>query len=143
MNSIYGNKYRIRLDHQILTDHSVFYPHALYNNLVFELILAPASPVARGSDASKLLQLEYEMIRSKVLADEADRVLGRGKEFAYDHIMWEEVVSFAKNTDRRLDIRVNPQRRSLKATLLLFIEPYKGDARESEKYFTKVQASPK
>ena len=36
LNDIYGNKYRIRLDHEILTDHGVFYPQALYNDLVFD-----------------------------------------------------------------------------------------------------------
>ena len=36
LESIYKNKYRINLDHQILTDHGVFYPQALYNDLIFE-----------------------------------------------------------------------------------------------------------
>ena len=74
LESIYKNKYRINLDHQILTDHGAFYPQALYNNL-FELTLAPASQVVMGSDASKLvykltnIQLEYEVIRSKQLVN--------------------------------------------------------------------------
>ena len=34
LNGIYGNKYRIRLDHQILNDHGTFYPQALFNDLV-------------------------------------------------------------------------------------------------------------
>ncbi|KAL9954568.1 hypothetical protein ACROYT_G042124 [Oculina patagonica] len=92
LNEIYGTKYRIRLDHQILTDHGAFYPQALFNDLVFELKLAPASQVVRGSDPSKLkykltnIQLEYEMIGSNTLADEARSVYASGKEFAYDHI---------------------------------------------------------
>ena len=45
LNAVYGNKYRINLDHQILTDHGVFYPQALYNDLVFEITLAPAYQV--------------------------------------------------------------------------------------------------
>ena len=56
-----------------------------------------------------------------------------------------EVVSFAKGTDARLNIRVNPQRRSLKAILLLFIEPYVARARDTEKYInpdiTKVNVT--
>ena len=78
LETVYKNKYRIMLDHQVLTDHGVFYPQALYNNLTdFELTLAPASQVVRGSDTSKLvynltnIQLEYRVIRSKHLADEA------------------------------------------------------------------------
>ena len=39
LNEIYGSKYRIRLDQQILTDHGFFYPQALYNDLEFELTL--------------------------------------------------------------------------------------------------------
>ena len=68
LNEVYSNKYRINLDHQILTDHGVFYPQALYNDLVFELTLAQTDPVVKGSDPTKLkykltnIQLEYEMI---------------------------------------------------------------------------------
>ena len=100
-----------------------FYPQALYNDLVFELTLAPASQVVRGSDPSKLkykltnIQLEYEMIKSKTLADEALSAYTNGKEFAYDHIQRDKVVMFAKGTDTRLNLRVNPQRRSLKGIL--------------------------
>ena len=71
LKKIYGSKYRIRLDHQILNDHGTFYPQALFNDLVFELTLAPADRVVKGSDPSKLkykltnIQLEYEMIRAK------------------------------------------------------------------------------
>ena len=80
LQSVYGNKYHINLDHQILTDHGVFYLQALYNDLVFELTLAPGYQVVRGSDTSKLvyklenIQLEYETLRSQTLADEADSV---------------------------------------------------------------------
>ena len=37
LNKVYGTKYRIRRDHQILTDHGVFYPETLYNGLVVSL----------------------------------------------------------------------------------------------------------
>ena len=151
LNGIYGNKYRIRLDHQILNNHGAFYPQALFNDLVFELTLAPASKVVRGSDPTKLkyklknVQLEYEMISSKTLADEAHSEYSSGKEFAYDHIQRDEVVTFAKGTDTRLNLRVNPQRRSLKGILLLFVEPYVAGTRQAETYLnpdlTKVSVT--
>ena len=151
LNGIYGTKYRIRLDHQILNDHGAFYPQALFNDLVFELTLAPASKVVRGSDPSKLkyklkiVQLEYEMIRSKTLADEASSSYTNGKEFAYDHIQREEVHTFAKGTDTRLNLRDNPRRRSLKGILLLFVEPYVAGTRQAETYLnpdlTKVSVT--
>ena len=54
LNAVYGTKYRINLDHSILTDHGVFYPQALYNDLVFELTLAAAHEVVMGSDGTQL-----------------------------------------------------------------------------------------
>jgi len=126
----YGSKYVIRLDHEILTDHGVFYPQALYNDLVFELTLAGAAQVVKGLDPAKLkykltnIQLEYEMICSEQLAQEAASVYSSGKEFLYDHVHLEKTITFTKNSDERLNIKVNAQRRSLKAILLLFTEPY-------------------
>lgn len=81
----------------------------------------------KGSDQTQLgykltnTKLEYEMIRIETLADEAFSVYSSSKEFAYDHVMREEVVTFAKGINTRPNSRVNPQRRSLKATLLLFV----------------------
>ena len=85
LNEVYGKKYRINLDHQILTDHGIFYPQALYNDLVLEVAFAPASQVVTGSDPSKLkykltnIQLEYEMINSKDLAEEAVGIYVSGR----------------------------------------------------------------
>ena len=140
LNQVYGSKYRINLDHQILTDHSVFHPHDLYNDLVFELTLAPASQVVRGSDPTKLkyklmnIQLEYEMVRSEQLADEAASIYTSGKGFAYDHLSRDKVVPFNKGTDTRINIKVSAQRRSMKGILLLFVEPYAAGTTDSEKY---------
>ena len=98
LNGVYGTKYRINLDHPILTDHGVFYPQALPNDLVFELTLAPSHQVVKGSDGSKLgyklenIQMEYEVILSKTLADEAMSTYSSGKELAYDLVMRKRVV---------------------------------------------------
>ena len=140
LNEGYGSKYRINLDHQILTDHGVFYPHALYNDLVFELTLAQAGQVVRGSDTTKLkykltnIQLEYDMVRSESLAKGAEKIYASGKEFAYDHVSREKVVPINKATDTRINIKVNAQRRSMKGILLLFEDPYLAGTRDSEKY---------
>ena len=68
LNTVYGNKYRIPLDHEILKDHGVFNPSALHNALIFKITLAPANMVVKGSDASELnyeltnIQLEYNLV---------------------------------------------------------------------------------
>ena len=151
LESVYKNTYKINLDHEILTDHGVFYPQALLHDLAFELTLASASQVVRGSDATKLayklknIQLEYEVIRSKTLSDDAASVYRYGKEFAYDFVMREQVVGVNRGEDSLLNIRVNPQRRSLKGLLLLFTAPYTAGARDSEHYenpnITKVHVT--
>ena len=46
LGQVHAKKYCINLD-QILTDHGVFYPQALYNDLVFEVMLAPAAQVVK------------------------------------------------------------------------------------------------
>jgi len=140
LKEVYGKKYRIRLDHQVLTDHSVFYPQALYNYLKFDVKLAETIHVVKGSDTTQLkykltnIQLEYKMIRSKTLADEARSVYSSGKEFLYDHVMHDKEVPFKKDSNPKLTIKVNAQRRSLKALLLLFVEPYTAGNRDSEKF---------
>jgi len=151
LNEIYGTKYRIRLDHEILTDHGVFYPQALCNDLVLEVTLAPASQVVKGSDPTKLkykltnIQLEYKMIRSEMPAQEANSNYSNGKKFVYDHVHLEKTIPFQRGSDTRLNIKVNAQRRSMKAILLLFMEPYSAFTRDSEKYvfpdLTKVQVT--
>ena len=96
--------------------------------------------MVRGSDTTKLkykltnIQLEYEMVLSKKLSDEADEVYTSGKEFAYDHLSRDKVVPFNKGTDTRINIKVSAQRRSMKGILLLFVEPYAAGARDLEKY---------
>ena len=151
LNAVYGTKYRINLDHSILTDHGVFYPQALFNDLVFELTLAAAHEVVKGSDGTKLgyklenIQLEYEVIRSQTLAAEAVSTYNSGKEFAYDLVMREKVVPITRGSDTHLNLRVNPQRISLKGLLLLFINQYQVGARDTEHYFnpdiTKVKVT--
>ena len=49
--------------------------------------------------------------------------------------MRERVVPITRGSDTRLNLWVNPQRRSLKGILLLFINSYNPGARDSENYF--------
>ena len=126
--------------HQILTNHGVFYPQALYNDLTFDVKLAEAIHVVKGPDTTRLkykltsIQLEYKMIRSKTLADEARSVYSSGKEFSFNNVLHDKEVDLKKDTDTRINIKVNTPRRSLKALFLLFVEPYTAGQRDSEKF---------
>ena len=74
------------------------------------------------------------MIHSETLAEEAISVYTAGKEFAYDHVNRAKVVPINKNSDTKINIKVDAQRRSMKGILLLFVEPYTAGTRDSEKY---------
>ena len=118
-----------------------FYPRALSDELVFELRLAPASNVVKGSDPAKLdyevsnIQLEYEVIHSKQLSDEAKANYLNGKRFIYEHVTHHKTVPIAKGTDSIFNESINVPRRSMKGLLLLFYEPCAGGARDREKTF--------
>ena len=74
------------------------------------------------------------MILSEMIAEEARSVYTAGKEFIYDHMNRDKVVPINKNSDTRINIKVNAPRRSMKGILLLFMEPYTAGTRDSEKY---------
>jgi len=96
--------------------------------------------VVKGSEKTELkykltnIRLAYEIIRSKTLADEARSVYSSGNEFAYDHVQRLKMVSFKKETDTRLNIKVDAQRRSLKAIPLLFRKMHLPGSDESQRH---------
>ena len=45
-------------------------------------------------------------------------------EFVYDHVTHSKVFVLKKDTDTRVNIKVDAQRRSMKDILLLFVEQY-------------------
>ena len=105
LNDVYQNKYRIPLDHEILNDYEVFFPRTLSDELLFELRLAPASNDVIGSDETQLayeltnIQLEYEVIHSQELADEALSSNKNGNRFMYKHVTHLKTISVAKVTN--------------------------------------------
>ena len=141
LNEVYGKMYRVSLDHDILKDHGAFFPRALSDELLFELRLAPAGSVVKGSDPTKLsyqltdIQLEYEVIHSQKLADEALSNYKNGKRFMYEHITHLKTISIDKGSDTIINESINVPRRSMKGLLLLFYETYTAGTRNSEKTF--------
>lgn len=138
---VYGSKYRIPLDHEILRDHGVFYPRALADELVFEIKLNSPNVVVRGTDSSKLgyeltdIQLEYEAIYHKELAREVESTYINGKSFFYEHVHNYKTITVKKATDTIINESINVPKRSLKGLLLLFPEPHAAGARDTESFF--------
>jgi len=130
VEEINRKKYRICLDHQILTENGVFYPEGLYSNLFFQITLAPASEIVKGSDTTKLtyklksIQLEYETINNSTIAEEAINTYNTGKSIPYEYVHRPKIETLKKDTDTHINIKVDAQRFSLKAIVLLFEDPY-------------------
>ena len=107
LNEIYGSKYCIRLDHGLLEENGAFYPHALREELSFEIKLAAADKVVRGPDSKNLhyrlsnIQLQYEVIKSRDLAQIAEYYYENGKSFTFDHIHQERFSNFSLPNDGR------------------------------------------
>ena len=80
------------------------------------------------------IEVEYDTIESSYLATKALSTYTSGKGFAYDHIHQEKVVPLKREADSRVYIKINPQKNSLKAILLLCVEAYVAGTRDTEKY---------
>ena len=140
LNGVFGSKYRIPLDHEILGDRGAFYPRALTESLTFEITLAPAGQVFVGKDSTCLgnelsnLELEYEAVRNADLARETANSYCGGKMFFYDHETLHKTLTVSRGADSIVNETVNVPRRSMKGLLILFVEPYAAGARDSEKF---------
>ena len=138
LNTVYGNKYTIPLDIELMKDHGVLYPFALNDSILFELTLAKVDKVIHGTDEAnyqlKNIELEYETIRSDYLAGECASAYQNGKAFLYEHVTLQTSFTFNTKTDTIISRSVNYPRRSMTGLLLLFVEPYTAGARDTEKF---------
>ena len=104
----------------------MLFPRALSDELVFEMRLAPAGIVMKGPDETKLdyelnnIQLEYEIIHSKELADESMKKYLNGKRFRYEHATHHKTSTIDRQKDSIINESINVPRRSMKRLLLLF-----------------------
>ena len=119
----------------------MIYPRALPEELVFDIMLAEAKMLVKGSDPTKLayeltnIQLEYEVIHSVSLAREAESTYINGKQFMYDLVSHHKTISVKKDADPIINESINISCRSMKGILLLFSEPHNAGARGSKKVF--------
>lgn len=150
---VIGKKMRLKLDHDIVTKNGLFYPWGLAEHLEFEIRLAKANKVIFDGSSSgskmayklKNIHLQYEVIKSKKIADEAMTVLQLGKEYYFDQVTWRQKVDIKRNADTLIQINLTPTKLSLKAVVLLFIEKYNTGKRDSTAYsfpdLTKVKVT--
>ena len=63
LETIFKKSYKIRMDSQIFMDHGVFYPQALYNDLLFELTLPRLTRWSEGRHNQAEIQTEKHPAR--------------------------------------------------------------------------------
>ena len=124
-----------------MRDHGVFYPHALSDELSFEITLAPTNMVVKGSDPTNLgyvltnIQLQYEVLHDRGLAKEPGSTYLNGKQFFYEHVTHHKMITVKKEGDPIINESINVPHHSMKGLLLLLSEPHAGGARDSKKFF--------
>ena len=52
--SIFGKRYKLPIDFEVLNDHGVFYPYCFNDELIFEIKLNSAANIVIGSDPNDL-----------------------------------------------------------------------------------------
>lgn len=138
--AVYGNRYRMALDHPILDSHGVFYARKLSNNITFEITLPESKGLILAADNKapenyKLsnIELEYECITSDYLAMEATNVYQMGKGFYYENVLLHKTFKFNNETDTVLNEHINIPRRSMTGILCVF-------KRENDKPFNAIDS---
>ena len=142
--SIHNEKYRIPLDHPILSDHGALYPRALPSDLIFEITLPKVDEIVNHDNAEakktpptyKLtnIELEYSTISSKDLSSEAASSYQVGKGFYYENVLLYKSFPISKPNVSVINEHINLSRRSMTGILCLFEKDYDEGKRDSEKF---------
>ena len=142
--TIHNEKYRVPLDHPVLSDHGALYPKALPHPLIFEITLPKVDEIVNHDKAEakkkeptyKLtnIELEYSIIYSENLSREAASSYQVGKGFYYENVLLHKSFPISKPNDSIINEHVNLPRRSMTGILCLFEEDYDDGKRDSEKF---------
>ena len=142
--SIHNKKYRVPLDHPVLSDHGALYPKALPHPLIFEITLPKVDEIVNhdNSEAKKTpptykltnIELEYRCIVSDYLASEAMASYQAGKGFYYENVLLYKRFTISKPNDSVINEHINLSRKSMTGVLCLFEKDYDEGKRDSEKF---------
>ena len=139
LHEVYGNKYKIPLDFELLTNHAPLYKYALDENIIFELELNPNKKVLNSTkikDWSYQLTnicLEYDTVTDAGIASTITQQYNSGYAFMYDKV--EHFVSARiPANDTYIREHINIPARSVKGILLLFTKAFEVGQRDSEQF---------
>jgi len=129
LKDVYGTKYKIPLDFELLTDHAPLYKYALDEEIIFELHLNSVNNVLNSTKLGKWnykltnICLEYDTVTDANIASTITQYYNSGYAFMYDKVDYVGTNDIKQN-DTFIHEHINNPSRSLKGVLLLFTKSF-------------------
>ena len=139
LKNIYGKRYRLPFNFEMITDHMPISGELLESKLTFEIKINDKKNVLNYTSETanfemKQICLEFQTIKDMVLYREVERNLIGGSSFLFEHVHHYKREEILKNaTFFNVEIQ-GLDRKSLKGILILFREDQGAGARESEHF---------
>jgi hypothetical protein len=151
---VYGNRFFVPLDFELLESHMPFYQSALGDRLEYELTFNDYSRVIKAAGNAGVLAatrytvdnicLEYDMVTQPDLARMIRNQYASRVAILYDRILRHRKIICNKN-ETLWNINLNVPARSMKGILMLFEDPAEAFARDTEAFhnpkITKVEVT--
>ena len=142
IGTMYDNLFYIPLDFEILESHMPFFQSELKDRLSYELTFNNYESVIVSSDTNASytitdIHLEFEVLTSPELATSLKRKYEGKHTVLYDRVIRHSKLTLNKS-DTIWNIALAPQAKSMKAILILFVDPADGGtaySRDTEKFY--------
>ena len=142
---VFGNRFYIPLDFELLDSHMPFYQSALADRLSYELTFNDYSRVIKASDTAATygisgISFEYEMVTNTDLARQIKQQLQGRVAVLYERVLRHRKMTVNKS-DTVWNINLNTPAKSLKGVLMLFEDPASGGEawdRDTREYYNPL-----
>ena len=142
IGTMYDNLFCIPLDFEILESHMPFFQSELKDRLSYELTFNNYGNVIVSSDTNASytitdIHLEFEVLTSPELATSLKRKYDGKHTVLYDRVIRHSKLTLNKS-DTIWNIALAPQAKSMKAILILLVDPADGGtaySRDTEKFY--------
>ena len=133
---VYGNRFYIPLDFELLESHVPFHQSSLGDRLEYELTFNSYSRVIQASEDSTYkienISLEFDMITAPDLAQRISTQYKLKTSVLYERALRHRKIKVNKS-DTVWNININTPARSMKGILMLFEDP--SGTRDTEKFY--------
>lgn len=135
IHGIYGKKQRMSVN-KILEDHGLYAPHNMSHSFHYEITLPQASEVLVAQKSQTLgtyelqnVQLEYETIENKDIADTISASYTQSRSLHYEEVIHHKTFTCEASTTL-VNEKINIPRSSMKAIIFLFKKAALTDSEE-------------